>query len=200
MLRYLVPPVFLIAIICVWLKSSLVFPPTFEIKDFPFLKQPDDISCGPTSVAMVLNCYGKPTSVDVIRKVTRTDWFRYHGEELGMTIPGCVVLGLQKLGFYAKKRIGTLDDIKFCVSNNQPPIVLLRSGEKMWHYVVVIGYYDNKIIIADPGEGEQIVMSDKTFSSAWDFTTDMDGEKQSEMIPAILHLGEVNGNTYIVVE
>lgn len=203
MIRYIAPAAFLFALIIVWLQQvPLDFAPSHEIQGFPLLEQPDGITCGPTSATMVLQYYRKQVDLDDVRKATKTDWFVYKGSRIGMTVPEYLASGLQQLGVSAKKRVGNLNNIKSLVSQDRPVIVLVRSDRTRWHYVVVIGYNDHEIIIADPGWGRRRVLPTNQFLGAWAFETDMDGTAmgKADLVQQLLHWTDVVGNTYIEVK
>lgn len=155
-----------------------VYPENYEIKNFHYLRQPDGITCGPTSVTMVLNRYGKAVTLDEVKKSTKTEWITYKGEPIGMTSPEYIPVALTHFGLYSKSLRGDVTRLKYFVAKNRPPIVLLRSGSKTWHWVVVIGYTQDTIILADPGSGRR-EMRLIHFQSAWDFQTDMGGRPMS---------------------
>lgn len=172
-------------ILCVVAVASFVLyeflkpyphPVAYEIKDFKFLEQPDQITCGPTSATMLLQSYGKDVSLEDVKSVTKTQWFKWKGESIGMTSPDMIAVALNHFGVKSKMRRGDLDQIKHYVSLGRPPVVLVRSGSVYWHYVVVIGYNESEIIIADPGSGKREVMPVEHFLGSWSFKTDMNGK------------------------
>lgn len=165
----------LITIISAWLTiSKPEAPPAYQIQGFEFILQPDDISCGPTSATMLLRMYGKDASVDQVRIRTKTDWCEYDGQQIGMTSPSYLPSALKAWGLPAKKMRGDLDDIRHYVSERRPPIVLVRTGRFLWHYVVVIGYNETSVILADPARGRRVVPLE-VFESSWNFRTDLYG-------------------------
>lgn len=151
------------------------FPEKHEIKDFDCLVQPDGITCGPTSTLMVLRRYGYDMELDDVKRHTRTHWFSYDGEPVGMTVPDYVVIGMRRIGLKVNLRRGDLRLLKHYVGQNRPCIVLLRSSYTTWHYVVVVGYTQHMILFADPGCGRVISVTTQQFIDAWNFTKDMDG-------------------------
>jgi len=150
-------------------------PESYEVGGFQYIEQPDGITCGPTSVTMLLKRYGKEVTLDEVKKQTKTEWLEYHGEPIGMTSPEYLPIALKHFGIDAKMLRGDLERLKYFVSQDRPPIVLLRSGDTTWHYVVVIGYTSDTIITADPASGSREVMKVEHFQGAWDFKTTMSG-------------------------
>jgi len=158
------------------LKGRHEHPPSYELPEFVFLEQPDQITCGPTSAAMLLRSYGIDVSLEDVKEKSKTEWFKYDGESIGMTSPEYIPIALKSHGLPARKTRGSVQKVKSLVIQGRPPIVLLRSGTKTWHYVVVIGYTETTIIVADPGHGQRRTMATEAFVGSWDFTTDMTGE------------------------
>lgn len=156
------------------------YPDTYEVKGFEFVEQPDGITCGPTSALMLLRRYGKDVSLEEIKSQTKTKWFEYKGKPIGMTSPDYIAPAMKHFGVGAKSMRGNLDRLKYFVSQNRPPIVLLRSSKQTWHYVVVIGYTEEVIIIADPGPGKRKKLNIQWFMDSWDFTHDMYGRSTKE--------------------
>ena len=159
--------------------SKPVYPDKCFISKFPLIRQLDQISCGPVAVTMLLNFYGEEVKVSEVKNKTKTKWFSYKGEEVGMTSPDYVAEALSRYGVYSVVRKSDLDHVKLYVSENRPPICLVRSSNTTWHYVIVVGYNDEDktISLADPADGAIIMMSQHAFVEAWSFNCDMFGRK-----------------------
>ena len=176
-------------------------PPAYEVAGFVFLKQPDDITCGPTSAAMLLNRYGRKVSVKEVEAATKTKWFRWKGEDVGMTAPDYVAHVVASLGVPCRLVCCDVEMLKRYVSLDRPCVVLLRSGQKTWHYVVVIGYDEGHVFIADPGDGARETLSLDTFRRAWGFTGDMDGNNlETDVYVESLRLADIRPDTLVVPE
>ncbi|MCK9458515.1 MAG: cysteine peptidase family C39 domain-containing protein [Proteobacteria bacterium] len=174
-------------------------PESFMIQNFPTITQPDDISCGPTSCVMVAEYYGKKLTVVEAKKLGKTIWGTYKGKEIGMTSPDYVPVILQKVGLSITLEKGNLNKLQHYVSLNKPIMVLVRTGDKFWHYVVVIGYNQDKIFISDPGFGEIYSISNKDFLSAWSFSGTLRGEKiPTNLYGMIVEWADVKGNLMFV--
>lgn len=162
--------------VVLWINyEPAIYPVSFQIHDFPLILQPDQITCGPTSAAMVLRYYGHDVDIDAIKIKTRTQWFSYKGEAVGMTAPSFVQTSLKHFGLPAKTYRTDIDRVKYFVSQYRPPILLVRSGWKTWHYVVVVGYDKNNMVLADPGYGKLRSISCEKLENAWAFTSDLRG-------------------------
>ena len=175
-------------------------PESYSVKNFPLLEQPDQITCGPTSCAMLIGHYGYEATVQSVSKETKTKWISYKGEDIGMTSPDYVRIALEKFNIRSKVKTGTLDQLKYYVSQNRLPIVLLRSGEKIWHYVVAIGYNDKEIFLADPAWGEVRKIKNESFLKSWGFAGDMRGNTlpTDDVISFLVLMADVQKKTMIV--
>jgi len=151
------------------------FPEKFVIPNFKALQQPDGITCGPTSATMLLNYYGISTNVDEIKKLSKTEWFNYKGNPIGLTTPEYLQKAIEKKGLDCRLTHGNLDILKTSVSRDEPCLVLLRSGKTLWHYVVVVGYDERNVLFADPGSGRIETLSNDIFLESWKFSKDMSG-------------------------
>ena len=173
-----------IAAIGFFFFQTETFPESHEITGFPLIEQPDQITCGPTSATMVLQCYGVWVSVDEVKNKTKTQWFKHNGKPIGMTSPEYLPVAMTHFSVKSKMTRGDLNRLKYFVSQNKPVIVLLRSGKQYWHYVVVIGYDKSNVIIADPGWGKRRVLPEEHFLGSWNFTTDMQGNPTASVCPS----------------
>ena len=151
-------------------EFSVDYPSELELDNFQVYKQPDGVSCGPTSVRMVLNYYDKHHSLDEIRTQTKTDWIVNSNVEIGGTTVEYIEKALDHFEVPSDLSKGTVEDLKKYVARGTPPIILLRSGAgPYWHYVVVIGYTETEITIADPS-GRISSYEIPRFERAWGFT------------------------------
>ena len=182
--------------------SKPVYPDRFFISKFPLIKQLDQISCGPVAATMLLSFYGEEVEVFEVKIKTKTKWFSYKGEEVGMTSPDYVASVLSYYGVYSVVKKSDLDHVKLYVSENRPPICLIRSSKTTWHYVVAVGYNDEEetISLADPADGSIIIMSQYDFVEAWSFNRDMFGREitHPDFIGSLLMLADVSNYTLIV--
>jgi len=155
-------------------------PSTHNIHEFEkyILTQPDHITCGPTSVTMLLRYYSKNVTLDEVKKETFTEWFRFKdGTNFGMTAPDALRVALHKFGVESRVCRGNISQIKKFISEGKPVIVLVRSSNTTWHYFVVFGYDEKDIRIGDPNLGLSRHMPIPTFLNCWKFSHDMIGNK-----------------------
>jgi len=179
----------ILSIYLFWNIGNHEYPSSCEL-DFVFIEQPDQITCGPTSATMLLKSYGIDASLEDVKNKTKTEWFKYDGNSIGMTSPEYIPIALKSYGLSARKTRGSLRKVKSLVSQGKPVIVLLRSGLKTWHYVAVIGYdrmptpdpdeYIELVVVADPGYGARRQMTAEVFMGSWDFSTNMKGKSMEQ--------------------
>lgn len=164
-----------------WWHEHYPHPASHEIGFQSYLSQPDGITCGPTSGAMVLRHYAINADIDQVKKLAKTEWVQ--GREIGMTSPDCLQIALHQLGLGCELRRGSLSELKHYVAQEKPVIVLLRSGEETWHYVVVIGYDEDYIYTADPASGRREKMRQADFMASWRFRATMRGKATGYICP-----------------
>jgi predicted double-glycine peptidase len=173
-----------------------------KLARFPILTQSDAISCGPTACAMVLRYYGRSVSIEEVKRQSRTRWNFLGAEEVGMTAPHDIQAAIEHFGVPCSLKTSRLEELKRCVDERRPPIVLLRTGATLWHYVVVIGYTDEALVLANPAGREDHVGRD-LFLASWAFSKDLAGNDAPPFDPC-RHLVEIgtgmDGNIAIIPE
>ena len=167
-----------------------------ELKNFPLIAQPDHISCGPTSACMLLNYYGKKVNIEEVRKYTGTDlWTTKDGKKIGGTHPNFMLVALNYFKVSSKIEYGNLNKLKFYIDCGMPVIVMVRTSQLLSHYVVVIGYTQKEIIVADPGGGEREVLTNDQFKGCWNFKTNMEGDSVKIQCPICQGKGYIGVST-----
>ena len=122
-------------------------------RHFKISAQGNTNGCGPHSALMVLYYYGVDVSVGVFEDVADI-----HTTVIGVT-PAEMKQGLGNLGVPVYKYSGTSDgysrhqSLRDKISQNRPPIIIIRVTYKGYHHRVIVGYdtKSNKFLIADPG-------------------------------------------------
>lgn len=196
-------------ILILYFQRSNDFLLFFENKNFPIehmidfkscLIQPDRITCGPTSATMVLLFFQKKCEIEEIKNLTKTVWFNYDGKPVGMTSPELIATAFAEYGITSNVKKANLNFLKYQISKNNPCIVLIRSGEYKWHYVVVIGYNQKEIFIADPGRGYISFMQTQNFTNSWNWSCDTNGNACKSYTSMLLEFINVCPNTIIYSE
>jgi predicted double-glycine peptidase len=199
---------FVMAVIVGSIPEHFDYPPAHAIPNFPTAQQPDSITCGPTSTAMVLRHYGQDVTIEQVKQMTKTHWFGTGGDEVGMTAPDYIVRVLKQHGIRATLKNDNFDELKYEVSQDRPVIVLVRSGKKTWHYMVAIGYTEKQMIFSDPADGQYYNVDNEHFLLAWGHDGNCSGEdyrvdsmfgKSSDYMKVLLRATEILPKTYITV-
>ena len=117
--------------------------------------------CGPASLQMVLEYYGKIKTEKELKKKTRATYFNG-------TKPEEIVKVARKFGLKAKySKNNSIKDLRYAIMRKNPPIISWFSPDSGSHFSVVIGFEKNEIIIADPDIGKIRKMNIKDFSDRW---------------------------------
>lgn len=164
-------------------EEKFEFPESYEIANFPLYAQPDGVTCGPTSLKMILKYYGKDHTLEEIRNKTKTDFYVKDGVEIGGTTPEYMEIALNHFGVACYSETCDIDKLKWYVSQGRTPAVMVRSGKRLWHWVVVTGYTKYAIITADPSGGKREELPISIFKNAWDFTGDLHGRNVTTTCP-----------------
>ncbi len=135
-----------------------------KVENVPFYSQLT-YQCGPASLAGVLNFYGYAVTPDQIaRAIFRDD---IHG-----TVTLDMVLYVREKGFSAKWYSGSTNDIQCAVDGDVPLIVMIDLGFanlSKYHYLVVIGYGQEGVIVNSGKEREKLMRWDR-FLPRWQRT------------------------------
>lgn len=131
----------------------------------PHVPQRQQGECLAACAAMVLAYLGLSVTYDQLLQLLRVDWFG---------TPASNIRELGNLGLNVFYQGGTLADLKGHLSNNQPCIAFLKTGElPYWdesidHAVVVVGVDDQSIFLNDPAfPNAPIQVSHGDFDLAW---------------------------------
>jgi len=131
------------------------------IHNVPFYSQ-KKYQCGPSALASVLNYWGVTVTPEQIEE----DIF---SKDVRGTVTIDMVLYAQKKGLEAKQYSGNLDMLKKHLDAYHPIIVLVDYGIftiQINHFLVVIGYSHNALIVHSENTGEQFVTVDE-FMKIW---------------------------------
>jgi len=177
---------------------NLVYPNQFIIPFTTLFEQTDQITCGPASVMMVLKAYKKAdVTLDGIKKITKTVWFQCNQADIGMTTPDHLALAMNHYDLESTMLCGDIHFLKYQISCNKPCIVLVRSSELTWHYLVVIGYDTQYFYIADPIDGNIRPIGTDIFLKCWRWDSDLHGEPCQSYLNRLLNIMSIYSNTII---
>ena len=80
--------------------------------------------------------------------------------------------------------------------------MLVRTGATLWHYVVVIGYTDEALVLANPA-GREDHVGRNLFVACWEFSKDLQGNDAPPFDPCrqLVEVGTgLGGNIAIIPE
>ena len=123
-----------------------------KVENVPFYSQLT-YQCGPASLAGVLNFYGYAVTPEQIARAIFRD--EIHG-----TVTLDMVLYVREKGFSAMWYSGSANDIQRAVDGDVPLIVMIDLGFanlSKYHYLVVIGYGQEGVIVNSGKERERLM-------------------------------------------
>lgn len=129
-----------------------------KVENVPFYSQLT-YHCGPASLAGVLNFYGDAVTANQIARAIFRD--NIHG-----TVTLDMVLYVRERGFSARWYSGNTNDIQCAVDGDVPLIVMIDLGFanlRKYHYMVVIGYDWEGVIVNSGKEAEKLMRWDRFF-------------------------------------
>jgi predicted double-glycine peptidase len=131
------------------------------IENVPFFAQ-NDFQCGPSSLAGILNYYGKNISPSQIAE-------KIFEEKVKGTLSIDIVLYARDQGFIAEWYTGDVQDLRENIDNNRPLVVMVDLGlgpVQKPHYLVVVGY-DPKGVIVNSGAHQHKMVPWNRFQYQW---------------------------------
>lgn len=135
-----------------------------KVENVPFYSQLT-YQCGPASLAGALNFYGYAVTPDQIAKAI----FRH---SIQGTVTLDMVLYAREKGFSARWYNGSANDIQCAVDGDVPLIVMIDLGFgnlRKYHYLVVIGYGREGVIVNSGKDREKLMPWDR-FLARWQRT------------------------------
>jgi hypothetical protein len=139
--------------------------PTTSMKAARFkstLRQQYDFSCGSAAVATLLtHHYNKPVTEEQVFKVMFQNGDREKIKREGFSMLD-MKMYLEGLGFKADGFQAKVDDL---ANHNVPAIVLIKE-DGYYHFVVVKGVKEDRVVIGDPASGTK-VMYRQNFEKVW---------------------------------
>jgi ATP-binding cassette subfamily B protein len=118
---------------------------------YPFIEQQSAADCGPTSLAMIFQYWGKRLSINTLRNLTGVGRSGASLKNLGKIA--------ERLGFHARPVRASLNSL---IAQKNPWIAHWQGD----HYVVVYKVADNKLLVADPARGKRL-LTRQEFVAGW---------------------------------
>jgi ABC-type bacteriocin/lantibiotic exporter with double-glycine peptidase domain len=131
------------------------------IPGVPFYPQ-ESYQCGPASLAGVLNFWGIGVEPGEISK-------EIFSRSAKGTLNIDMALYAKKKGLYSLQYEGSMDDLRKNIDSGHPVIVLVTYGFSLYevdHFMVVIGYYDNGVIV-NSGREQNKFIDEGDFLKTW---------------------------------
>ena len=141
------------------------------ILDFPQVRQSNEYSCGAAVVRAVLAYYGKDIKEeDLMDKLSTSETYGTDPNNIISYLKknklkvNCIsFMTIEKLKSYVDKKIPVIVLIQAWAADKKEYKETLDNG----HYVVVIGYTNNKIFFEDPSIYERGYLTYNEFESRW---------------------------------
>jgi predicted double-glycine peptidase len=134
----------------------------FMLLQLQHIAQPDDYTCGPASIAMVLQYMGQPVAYERITELCRAHPER--GTENDHMVEAIEALGLVPTCITE----GGIADLRNALNQDQPIIInYLNPRSGRGHFAVVIGLDDEHVILADPKNGHGFRLTQADLQSRW---------------------------------
>jgi len=133
--------------------AALAAPPV-PLLDVPFVSQPKAL-CGAAAAAMVARYWG-------LSSVAVSDFADLLGDDGRGLATGDLAERAKRLGMSAHPFTADLAETRRQIAHGRPLVVLVREGGG-FHYVVVLGSRDGRIVFHDPARGPFRVSSEAAF-------------------------------------
>jgi len=132
----------------------------------PFFPQ-EELGCGPAALSSLLTYWGRPVTLEEITREVEL-------KQGAGSLPLDLELAAIRHGFAAESYAGSLEDLRHHLSRNQPIIVFLNLGWRVFpqgHFVVVTGLDEARSeILMHSGEVAYQRISYDRFMNAWSKT------------------------------
>ena len=147
------------------LETPVVAEPTTRARllDVPYLTQTEDL-CGGAAVAMVLRYWGE-------RRVYPEDFAGLVDRSASGIRTDVLAADVRRRGWQALATEGggsaDGDVIRGHVDHGRPIVALIEVRPNRYHYVVIVAWSGEHVIVHDPARGPFRVMSQAEFDHAW---------------------------------
>ena len=140
-------------------RPARVGPETVRLLDVPYVSQSAAL-CGGAAVSMVLRYWGEPALV--------AEDFSSLLEPDGDGIrTGALVAAVRARGWSAYPVSGTPTAIQDHLAHGRPVIALVAAGAGAFHYVVLLAWANDGVILHDPAVAPFRTQSAASFDAAW---------------------------------
>jgi hypothetical protein len=134
-------------------------PAPKSVLDVPYLPQSEAL-CGGAAVAMVMRYWGEAgvyaeTFADLV------------DAQAGGIRGGDLLAALEGRGFTAVTVSGDPARVRAALGKGIPTIALVEDRPGRFHYVVVVGWFDDRVVLHDPARAPFRVIDQDAFLNAW---------------------------------
>lgn len=130
-----------------------------RLLDVPFLEQSEAL-CGGAATAMVMRYWGATgVYAETFSPLVDRAAGGIRGEDL--------LRELSKRGWNAHSFRGDASLVQRRLSEGQPVIALIEDRPGVFHYVVIVGWYNSRVVYHDPASAPFRVVSEQAFIKTW---------------------------------
>lgn len=137
-------------------QGSSTSPPVLDV---PYLPQSETL-CGGAAIAMVMRYFGaRGVYAETFADLVDVEAGGIRGHEL--------IRALEGRGFAAASFEGDAARIRSALETQRPPVALIEDRPGRFHYVVIVGWRGDRVIVHDPARAPFRVMTADAFVRAW---------------------------------
>ena len=130
-----------------------------RLLDVPYLPQSEAL-CGGAAAAMVMRYWtGSVVYADAFASLVNEEAGGIRGDDLVRTLRD---RGWQAVSFRGDRQV-----VADHLANRRPLIVLVEDSPNRFHYLVVVGWWRDRVIAHDPARAPFRVYDEKSFVAAW---------------------------------
>lgn len=127
--------------------------------DVPYLPQ-SVLLCGGAAVAMVERWWGR-------RGVYAEDFAELVRPELGGILTTELAAATRARGWNARVVPGTPALVQESLRDGVPVVALIEVDRERYHYVVIVGWHDGRVVYHDPADAPSTSLSEERFVARW---------------------------------
>jgi hypothetical protein len=133
--------------------------PDRPLLDVPYLPQSEAL-CGGAAIAMVMRYWGATAIyAETFAELVDAEAGGIRGRDL--------IGALEARGFETASFEGDAARIRSALDARRPPIALIEDRPGRFHYVVIVGWRDDRVIVHDPARAPFRVIAPDSFMRAW---------------------------------
>ena len=154
-----------------------------SVLDVPYLPQSEAL-CGGAAVAMVMRYWGE-------RAVYAETFADLVDAEAGGIRGRDLIRALDRRGFTAVSVAGDVSRVRAALGSGIPVIALMEDRPGRFHYVVIVGWFEDRVIVHDPARAPFRVVAQETFLRAWHVSGNwtLIAQPQAQRMPKTLAAG-----------